>query len=80
MTESVWWDLIWALIGGGAFATGALGLVMGGQLPFVRVPDSLKPLAKLVFTVTAFTGMTLLLNYGTPNLAGRVAAAIMSSI
>lgn len=78
MVQSVWWDLIWALIGGGALMTGLVGLIMGGQLPLVRIPDSLKPLAKLVFTLTSFVGMTLLLQYGTPNLAARVVAELMA--
>ncbi len=80
MSESVWLDLIVALVGGGAFTTGMLGLIMGGNLPLVRVPDTLKPAAKLLFTLTMFIGMTLLLAYGTPNLAGRVVTEIMSKL
>lgn len=76
MFEGVWWDLILALIGGGAFVTGAVGLIKGGELPGVRVPDSLKPVAKLTFTLTMFIGMTLLLSRGTPNLASRVFAEL----
>lgn len=74
--QQVWWDLIWALVGGGAFATGTLGLIMGGELPLVRVPDSLKPAAKFSFTVAIIVGMTLLLANGTPDLLERVWGAI----
>ena len=78
MFVGVWWDLILALFGGGLFATGAIGLIKGGELPLVRVPDTLKPLAKLAFTLALFVGMTLLLSRGTPNLAGRVVADLAS--
>lgn len=78
MFQGVWWDLIFALIGGGAFATGAIGLIKGGELPGVRVPDSLKPVAKLTFTLAMFVGMTLLLSRGTPNLASQVVADLAS--
>jgi len=78
LLEGVWWDLILALIGGGALTTGIIGLMMGGNLPLVRVPDSLKPAAKLGHILAMFIGLTLLLDRGTPNLAGRVVAQIMS--
>jgi len=74
--QGVWWDLFWALVGGGAFATGVIGLIKGGELPLVRVPDALKPAAKFVFTVTTLVGMTVLLAKGTPDLLERVVAAI----
>jgi len=74
--QGVWWDLFWALIGGGAFVTGVVGLVMGGELPLVRVPQSLRPVAKFAFTLGILVGLTLLLAKGTPDLAERVWSAI----
>lgn len=75
--QGVWWDLFWALVGGGALTTGIVGLIKGGELPMVRVPDALKPAAKFVFTLTILVGMTLLLAKGTPDLMERVVAAIV---
>ena len=72
MFEGVWGDLIIALVGGGIMTQGALGLAMGGDLPKVRVPESLKPLAKFIHTITLFIGMTMLLARGTPDLLERV--------
>ena len=74
--QGVWWDLFWALVGGGVFVTGVVGLMKGGELPMVRVPDALKPAAKFVFTLSILVGMTVLLAKGTPDLLDRVWAAI----
>ena len=78
MFEGIWWDLILALVGGGAMTTGALGLAMGGNLPGVRVPDSIRPLAQFILTITLFIGITLLLDKGSPDLLERVFNQIFS--
>lgn len=78
MMEGVWWDLILALIGGGAMTTGIVGLAMGGNLPGVRVPDSVRPLAQFILTITLLVGITLLLDKGAPDLLERVIVQIFS--
>jgi len=78
MFQSVWWDLILALIGGGAMMTGIVGLAMGGNLPGVRVPDSLRPLSKFLLTVALLVGITLLVDKGAPDLVERVVLQILS--
>lgn len=80
MFQGVWWDLALALIGGGIMTQGIVGLAMGGDLPLVRIPESLKPLAKFVHTLTIFIGITLLLDKGTPDLLGRVLSELGLSL
>lgn len=78
MFQGIWWDLILALIGGGAMTTGIVGLAMGGNLPGVRVPDSIRPLAQFILTVTLLVGITLLLDKGSPDLVERIVNQIFS--
>lgn len=72
MFEGVWADLILALAGGGIMTLGILGLAMGGNLPFVRLSDRIRPAAKLGFTVALLIGLTLLLDKGSPDLVEQV--------
>lgn len=78
MFEGVWWDLILALIGTGAMTTGIVGLAMGGNLPGVRVPESIRPLAKFVFTIALLVGITLVVDKGSPDLLERLYNTIVS--
>lgn len=72
MFDSVWADLIIALAGGGIMSIGILGLAMGGNLPFIKLPDRIRPLAKFGFTIALLVGMTLLLDKGQPDLLEQV--------
>lgn len=72
MFEGVWADLILALGGGGIMTLGILGLAMGGNLPLVRLPDRLRPVAKFGFTLALLVGLTLLLDKGHPDLLDQV--------
>lgn len=78
MFQGVWWDLILALLGGGLLTQGVVGLMMGGDLPKLRVPPSWKPLMKLIHTLTLMIGLTLLLAKGTPDLVERVVSQVLS--
>ncbi|MBO2521535.1 MAG: hypothetical protein LOD85_07265 [Clostridia bacterium] len=78
MFEGVWWDLLFALIGTGAMVTGIVGLAMGGNLPGVRVPQSLRPLAKFLLTLALLVGITLVVDKGSPDLLERLLNEIVS--
>lgn len=74
----LWWELILALIGGGIMTQGIVGLAMGGNLPGIRVPEQVRPLAQFFHVVSALVGTTLLLHYGTPDLLDRVIVSLFS--
>lgn len=72
MFEGVWADLILALTGGGIMTLGIVGLAMGGNLPLVRLPERIRPLAKFGFVVALILGLTMLLDKGHPDLVDQV--------
>jgi len=78
MFEGVWWDLLFTLIGSGAMVTGIVGLARGGNLPGVRVPESLRPLAQFVFTLALIVGITLVVDKGSPDLLERIYNQLVS--
>lgn len=73
MSSNVWVDLILALTGGGILTIASLGLAMGGNLPFIRFPDRLKPVLKFLYVVGLVVGVTLLLDKGHPDILDRIA-------
>lgn len=72
VAENVWVDLFWALTGAGILAVAVLGLAMGGNLPFIRFPDRIKPIVKFLYVVGIVIGITLLLDKGHPDLLDKV--------
>lgn len=78
MFQGVWWDLFLTLVGTGAMVTGIVGLARGGELPGVRVPESVRPLAKFLLTLTLLVGITLVVDKGSPDLLERVYNEIIS--
>jgi hypothetical protein len=57
----VWGELVLALLGGGAFMTGLVGLLLGGRrLPPFEIPHRLRPWAQLAFTLLLLVGLTLI--------------------
>lgn len=65
-------DLIWAVVGIGLMNVGIVGLLKGGELPMVSVPVGLRPAMKFVMLMLLFTGITLMVGKGTPDLIERV--------
>lgn len=79
MPSNAVFDLILALTGGGLLTITSLGLAMGGNLPFIRFPDRIKPAVKLLYVVGLVVGLTLLLDKGHPDILDRVARELASA-
>jgi len=75
---SIWLELILALAGGGIMTQGVVGLAMGGNLPGIKVPESVRPMAQLIHIISIFVGITLLLHYGAHDLIDRVITQLIS--
>lgn len=72
VAENIWLDLFLTLVGVGALTVASLGLAMGGNLPFIRFPDRIKPIVKLVYVIGIVVGITLLLDKGHPDLLDKI--------
>lgn len=72
MAENIWLDLFLAMAGTGLLVIASLGLAMGGNLPFIRFPDRIKPMLKFLYVVGIVVGVTLLLDKGHPDLLDKV--------
>jgi len=59
----IWGELVLVLIGGGAFTTGLVGLLLGGRrLPPFEIPARLRGFANLTFALLTMIGLTLITN------------------
>ncbi|MFS8524804.1 MAG: hypothetical protein FWJ83_08080 [Limnochordales bacterium] len=73
----VWGELVLVLIGGGAFTTGLVGLLLGGRrLPPFEIPPRLRPYANFAFVIMFLAGLTLITNTA-PDFVERLVMAIV---
>lgn len=72
MADNIWFDLFLALTGGGLLTVASLGLAMGGDLPFIKFPDRIKPTLKFLYIIGLVVGVTLLLDKGAPDMIDKI--------
>lgn len=57
----IWGELVLVVVGGGAFFTGLVGLLLGGRrLPPFEIPLRLRPWANFAFVIMLLAGLTLI--------------------
>lgn len=72
----IWGELVLVVIGGGAFMTGLVGLLLGGRrLPPFDIPRRLRPLANFVFVILLLVGLTLITDTS-PDFVERLVTTI----